>query len=148
MDDSSALCWTESGWMTANDPLLSQEAVNHCDAELPGESNRGNTPPKRCPFGRVRPEEACASAKLDELSKGGLMIPSRCECPHSSPLQERFVRPSISTHDRSGDVVQKPPVRTSAQVMARFRRWFRCPPLCQRDGLNLAQPLAPTSRDP
>ena len=29
-------------------------------------------------------------------------------------------------------VVQTPPVRTSAQVMTRFRRWFRCPPRCQR----------------
>ena len=35
-----------------------------------------------------------------------------------------------------GIVVQKTPVRTSAQVMARFRRWFRCPPLCQWAGWN------------
>ena len=47
-----------------------------------------------------------------------------------------------------GDVmVQTPPVRSSAQATARFRRWCRCPPLCQRASLNFAQPLVPTSRD-
>ena len=42
--------------------------------------------------------ERALLAKIEELSKSGLMIPSRCECPHSSSLQERFFRPSISTH--------------------------------------------------
>ena len=31
--------------------------------------------------------------------------------------------------------------------MAHFRRWFRCPPLCQRAGLELAQLLVPAPRD-
>ena len=44
-------------------------------------------------------------------------------------------------------VVQKLPVRTSAQVMARFHRQLRCPPLRQRAGLEIAQPLVPASRD-
>ena len=46
-----------------------------------------------------------------------------------------------------GVVVQKTPVRTSAQVMACFRRWFRCPALCQRAGLVLAQQRVPAPRD-
>ena len=44
--------------MTANDPSLLKEAVNHSDTELPGESNRWNRRLRR-----LRPEEARASAQ-------------------------------------------------------------------------------------
>ena len=46
--------------MTANDPSLRQEAVNHGDAELPGQISRWNTRPVHRRFRRLRPEEACA----------------------------------------------------------------------------------------
>ena len=36
--------------------------------------------------------------KLEERPKSGLIIPSRCERPYSSLLQERLFRSSISTH--------------------------------------------------
>ena len=42
-DDSSAVGWTQSGWMTANEPSRQQEAVNHGDVENPGQSNRSDT---------------------------------------------------------------------------------------------------------
>ena len=46
-----------------------------------------------------------------------------------------------------GAVVQKPPVLTSAPAMDRFRRWFRCPPLCQWAVLELAQLRVPAPRE-
>ena len=42
---------------------------------------------------------------------------------------------------------EKPLVLASAQVMARFRRWFLCPPLCQRAGLVLTQLCVPAPRN-
>ena len=50
--------------MAANDPSLQQEAVNHGDAGLPGESNRWNTQPRQRLFRRLRPEEVCVSARI------------------------------------------------------------------------------------
>ena len=43
--------------------------------------------------------------------------------------------------------IQKPPVRISTAAAARFRRWARCLPLCQRAGLDLAQSRVPASRE-
>ena len=40
-------------------------------------------------------------------------------------------------------VVQERPVLALAQAMARFRRWFRCSPLCERAGLVFAQIRGP-----
>ena len=118
---------------------LHQEAVNHCDAEIPGQSNRWNTLRDHgtVGFDDFDQRKRALLYKL-ELSKSCLTTPPCCECPHSFLLQ-RFFQPSI---------VPKLTVRTSPLVVARFRRWFRCPLLCQRAGFNLAQPLAPTSRDP
>ena len=45
------------------------------------------------------------------------------------------------------DKIQKPPVQTSAPAAARFRRWFGCPPLCQRAGLVLPQLRVPAPPD-
>ena len=42
--------------MTANDPSLQQEAVNHGDAELPGQSRRSNAQPWHRQYRRLRPE--------------------------------------------------------------------------------------------
>ena len=38
-------------------------------------------------------------------------------------------------------------MRTAAQVVARFRRWYRCPHLFQQAGNEIAQPLVPTPRE-
>ena len=46
-----------------------------------------------------------------------------------------------------GAVAQILPVRASAPAVARFSRWFRCPPVCQRAGLGLAQLRVPAPRD-
>ena len=84
--------------------------------------------------------------KLEERPKSGLIILLCCKCPHSSSLQERFSRLSISTHQSAngGVVDQKPPVRTSVE---RVRRCFGCPLLCQRAGLVLAQLRVPAPHD-
>ena len=46
-----------------------------------------------------------------------------------------------------GVVVQKLLARTSTEVVTRFRRWYRCPSLCQRSDLELAYSLARARRD-
>ena len=84
--------------MTSNDPSR-QQAVNHWDPELPGQSNRSNTEPGHRRIGRVRPEGARALLyNFEERPESGLIIPWCCACPHSSLLQGRFFRLCISTH--------------------------------------------------
>ena len=94
-------------------------------------------------------------SKSEDSPKNGLIIPSCCECPDSSSLQERFFLPTFHLDTANGRpacanggvVGPTPPVRTSAQVVARFRRQFRCPPPCQRAGLVLAQLRVPAPQD-
>ena len=111
--------------MTANDPSRQQEAATHGDAELPGQSNRSNTQPVSRRFRRLRPEGALLH-RFEERPKSGLVVASCCECPNSSSFQERFSRPSISTHQMIDQHAQT--VVSPFRVMACFRRWFRCPP--------------------
>ena len=92
-------------------------------------------------------------SRFEDRPKSGLMIPSCCECP------QLFVPGAIlptfhldTSNDRpacanGGVVVLTLSVWTSAQVEARIRRWFRCPPLCQRAGCQLAQLRVPAPRD-
>ena len=67
--------------------------------------------------------------KLEEQfdNSAVLRVSSQLLAPGAASIRKRCV------------VVQTLPVRTSAQVEARYRRWFRCPPLYQRAGLVLAQ---------
>ena len=81
-----------------------------------------DTQPGTVDFDVFDQRERALLYKLEERPKSGLIPPSRCECPHSSSLQERFFRPSISTHQmidqRAQTVVSSSrtlPVRTSAQ---------------------------------
>ena len=128
--NSSVDCWTQIGWMTANDPSRQKEAVNHGDVEFPGQKQ---------PLGYA------TWASLTSTSSSKWSTHSFNDCPErlddfvalrvlSQLIASGAILPTFhldtSCDDRprcaGGDViVPKLPVRTSAQVVARFRRWFR-----------------------
>ena len=70
-----------------------------------------------------------------------LFVPGAILPTHPDTSNDRPARAN------GGAVAQTQPVRTSVEVEARFRRWFRCPPLCQRGGLKPAQLRVPAPRD-
>ena len=57
--------------MTANDPSRQQEALNHCDVELPGQSNRSNTQLGIVDFDVLVQVERALLYRLEELAQSG-----------------------------------------------------------------------------
>ena len=125
--------------MTANDPSLQQEAANMVmlnSMEKAIVRIRNQSTVDSDVFDQ---RERALLSKFEERPKSGLMIPSCCECPHNSSVQERFFRPSISTHPVIDQIAQAV-VSSSRNYLCglRHRYW-------QRAGLELAQPLVPVS---
>ena len=100
-------------------------------------------------------DEVCASTRTSETTQAlscrfgvlhsfSQLIVPRATLPNSRPDTSDGPL-ARATNDA---VVEKQLVLTWTQAVARFRGWFRCPPLCQRAGLELAQPLAAVPREP
>ena len=87
--------------MTANDPTRQQEAANHWAKAMVRARDQGTVD-----FDVFDQRERALLYKKEERPKSGLITPSRCKGSHSSSLQERLFRHSISTHQMIGQHAQ------------------------------------------
>ena len=135
--------------MTANDPSRQQEATNHGDAELPGQSMWSNRRARRRRCRRFQPERArtpqspARSVISDALRGFSQLFAPGVTLPTFNPATSND-RPAYAN---GGVVVQKPLVRISMSAVSRLRRWIRRPPFCQRADLEFAQRYVPGPRD-
>ena len=124
----------------ANNPSLKQEAVNHGDAETPWKKQSLEHATKATVSSSLTRGSAsfCTNFRNDHPSAvwqfhlDARFFTAPRSHGHSSDFPSRHTRWSTS----SDVVVQNQIALTSAPAVARFRQWFRCPPLFNGLALN------------